>query len=157
MIQKPAMDADIIIVLIDDNEDDQELATRALKRAGVTNQVVILEDGVEALQFFGPDASAGAVPGRVYLVLLDLDMPKMGGIELLRHFRDQRSARQLQIVILTSSDEERDLVESYDLGANSYLRKPVDFVQFSELIAQLANYWLALNRPSVGWSKNRAG
>ena len=145
------IDTNIVIVLVEDNEDDQTLATRALERAGVTNQVVVLEDGVQALSFFEEAGRPGSTDSeRTYLVLLDLKLPRVGGLEVLRRLREDPRTRRIPVVVLTSSDEERDLVESYDLGANSYIRKPVDFAQFSEVIVQLGYYWLALNRPSPG-------
>ena len=145
------IDTDIVIVLVDDNEDDQALAARALERAGITNELVILQDGVQALEFFekASDPDALGAP-RNFLVLLDLNMPKVGGIEVLRALRENPKTHNLQIVVLTSSDEEHDLVTSYDLGANSFIRKPVDFAQFSEVIRHLGYYWLALNRPPPG-------
>jgi CheY-like chemotaxis protein len=145
------IDTNIVIVLVEDNEDDQALATRALERAGVTNQVVVLEDGVKALSFFEEAGRPGSADSeRTYLVLLDLKLPRMGGLQVLRRLREDPRTRRIPVVVLTSSDEERDLVESYDLGANSYIRKPVDFAQFSEVIRQLGYYWLALNRPPPG-------
>lgn len=145
------INTNIVIVLIDDNEDDRDLATRALQRAGVSNEVVLFGDGVEALRYFGgADGEGGADPERTYLVLLDLKMPKLGGLEVLRRLRADPRTRRLQVVILTSSDEEHDLIESYDLGANSYIRKPVDFAQFGEVIRSLGYYWLALNQPAPG-------
>lgn len=144
------IDSNIVIVLVDDNEDDQSLAARALHRAGLTNEVIVLSDGVEALAFFEEASRSEANANKTYLVLLDLNMPKLGGLDVLRALRDRPSTHRLQIVVLTSSDEDRDLIESYDLGANSYIRKPVDFAQFSEVIRQLGYYWLALNRPSPG-------
>jgi len=145
------IDTNIVIVLVEDNEDDQALATRALDRAGVTNKVVVLEDGVQALSFFEEAGRPGSTDSeRTYLVLLDLKLPRVGGLEVLRRLREDPRTRRIPVVILTSSDEDRDLVESYDLGANSYIRKPVDFAQFSEVIVQLGYYWLALNRPSPG-------
>jgi CheY-like chemotaxis protein len=142
------IDSTIVIVLVEDNEDDQTLAVRALQRAGVTNEVVVLEDGVKAVAFFeAAGAPAGFDPTRTYLVLLDLKLPRLGGLEVLRTLRANPLTRRLPVVVLTSSDEERDLVESYDLGANSYIRKPVDFAQFSDVISHLGYYWLALNRP----------
>jgi two-component system, response regulator len=144
------IDPTIAIVLVDDNEDDRTLTARALQRAGVTNQVIMLSDGVEALQFFDEATLAEESAKRTYVVLLDLNMPRLGGLDLLRILRQRPGTHRLQIVVLTSSDEDRDLVASYDLGANSYIRKPVDFAQFSEVIRQLGHYWLALNRPAPG-------
>jgi two-component system, response regulator len=145
-----ALDSNIVIVLVDDNEDDRMLAARALQRAGVVNDVIMLADGVEALEFFAQATKSDATAPRTYLVLLDLNMPRLGGLEVLRRLRADGATRRLQIVMLTSSDEDRDRVDSYELGANSYIRKPVDFAQFSEVMRQLGHYWLALNRPAPG-------
>jgi two-component system, response regulator len=144
------LDSNIVIVLVDDNEDDRMLAARAVQRAGVLNEVIMLADGVEALEFFARATETDATALKTYLVLLDLNMPRLGGLDVLRGLRKSPATRRLQIVVLTSSDEDRDLFDSYDLGANSYIRKPVDFGQFSEVIRQLGHYWLALNRPARG-------
>jgi DNA-binding response OmpR family regulator len=130
-----------LIALIEDNADDEALTIRALKKHGISNQIVILRDGVEALAFFlDPNQ---ALP---QLVLLDLNLPRLNGLELLQRLRAEARTQLLPIVILTSSNEERDLVDGYRLGANSYVRKPVDFVQFSEAVNQLGLYWLVLNQ-----------
>jgi CheY-like chemotaxis protein len=128
------------IALVEDNPDDEALTMRALKKNGIANEIRILRDGVEALAFLlSPD---NALP---QLVLLDLKLPRMDGLEVLKKLRSEPRTRLLPIVILTSSSEERDLVEGYRLGANSYVRKPVDFEQFSEAVRQLGLYWLVLN------------
>jgi two-component system, response regulator len=150
------IDSSVVIVLVDDNEDDQNLALKALARAGLTNEVVVLGDGLEALQYFEAAALTESEAQRTYLVLLDLNMPRLGGIEVLRRLRSAPSTHNLVIVVLTSSDEERDLLESYNVGANSYVRKPVDFVQFTAAINQLSSYWLSLNRPPPGGLTPRA-
>ena len=130
-----------LIVLVEDNPDDEALTLRALKKNGIANHVVVLRDGVEALAFLqGPDAPAP------HLVLLDLKLPRIDGLEVLRRLRGEPRTSLLPIVVLTSSNEERDLVESYRLGANSYIRKPVDFEQFTEAVRQLGLYWLVLNQ-----------
>jgi len=130
-----------LIALVEDNADDEALTIRALKKHGISNQIVILRDGVEALAFFlDPNQ---ALP---QLVLLDLNLPRLNGLELLQRLRAEARTQLLPIVILTSSNEERDLVDGYRLGANSYVRKPVDFVQFSEAVNQLGLYWLVLNQ-----------
>jgi two-component system, response regulator len=139
--------ADKTILLVEDNADDEELAIRALKKNNVTNSLVVARDGVEALDFlFGTGAHAGrdtaAVPG---LVLLDLKLPKMDGLEVLRRIRANPLTRRMPVTVLTSSKEEQDLIKSYDLGANSYIRKPVDFNQFTDAVRQLGLYWLMLN------------
>ena len=129
------------IVLIEDNPDDEALTLRALKKNAIANDVIVLRDGVEALDYLlGPD------PRAPQLVLLDLKLPRIDGLEVLRRLRSEPRAACLPIVVLTSSNEERDLVESYRLGANSYIRKPVDFEQFTEAVRQLGLYWLVLNQ-----------
>jgi len=133
------------ILLIEDNPDDELLTLRALRNNRILNEVMVAHDGQEALDyFFGKDAAAKPAPT---VVLLDLKLPKFDGLEVLRRIRaDQRTSLQ-PVVILTSSLEERDIVESYRLGANSYIRKPVDFAQFMEAIKQLWLYWLVMNEP----------
>lgn len=130
-----------VIVLIEDNPDDEALTLRALRKNAIANDVVVLRDGAEALAFLiGPAAPSP------HLVLLDLKLPKIDGLEVLRRLRQEPRTALLPIVVLTSSNEERDLVESYRLGANSYIRKPVDFEQFTEAVRQLGLYWLVLNQ-----------
>ncbi len=138
-----------IILLVEDNPDDVDLTLRALKRNNIMNEVVVAPDGVEALDYlFGTGAHAGrdtrAMP---QVVLLDLKLPKIDGLEVLRRVRSDERTKLLPIVVLTSSKEQQDLVESYSLGANSYVRKPVDFNQFVEAVRQLGLYWLVLNEP----------
>jgi CheY-like chemotaxis protein len=138
---------DKAILLVEDNADDEMLTIRALKKNNVTNELVVARDGVEALDYlFGTGAHAGRdifrLPG---LVLLDLKLPRIDGLEVLRRLRADERTRRTPVVVLTSSKEEADLVKSYDLGANSYIRKPVDFNQFSESVRQLGLYWLMLN------------
>jgi two-component system response regulator len=140
-----------VIVLVEDNPDDEVLTLRALRKNAIANQVVVLRDGAEALECLL--AADAPVPR---LVLLDLKLPRVDGLEVLQRLRSECATALLPIVILTSSDEERDLIESYRLGANSYIRKPVDFEQFTEAVRQLGLYWLGLNeaarpvRRSVG-------
>ena len=135
------------ILLVEDNADDEELTLRALARSHVGNRVVVARDGAEALAFLlgTPEAPVlGALPA---LVLLDLKLPKIDGLEVLQRLRAAPRTRRLPVVILTSSGEERDLIEAYDRGANSYVRKPVDFVQFVEAVKQLGLFWLVVNQP----------
>jgi two-component system, response regulator len=132
-----------IILLVEDNPDDVALTLHALKKSNISNQVVVAQDGKEALDYlFGGDLKALPV-----LILLDLNLPKINGIEVLQRIRADERTRLLPTVILTSSKEERDLVNGYRSGANSYIRKPVDFNQFAEAIRQLGLYWLVLNEP----------
>jgi len=128
------------ILLVEDNPDDEALALRAFKKSGIMNEIVVARDGVEALEFlFATDGPRPAV------VLLDLKLPRKNGLEVLKEIRSDERTRRLPVVILTSSSEDQDMVESYDLGANSYVRKPVDFVEFAEAVSQLGVYWLLLN------------
>mgnify|MGYP001589476577 CR=1 FL=1 len=136
------------ILLVEDNPDDVELTLRAFRQNNILNEVDVARDGQEALDYlFSEGAHAARAPGALAVVLLDLILPKIGGLEVLRRVRaDARTSAQ-PVVILTSSKEEQDLINSYRLGANSYIRKPVDFNQFIEAVRQLGLYWLALNQP----------
>lgn len=136
-----------VILLVEDNPDDEALALRALKKNHIMNQVVVARDGVEALDYlFGRGAYADRAKSRLpQVVLLDLKLPRIDGLEVLRQLRADEHTRFLPVVILTSSKEEQDLLNGYRLGANSYIRKPVDFVQFTEAVRQLGLYWLVLN------------
>jgi len=134
------------ILLVEDNPDDVALTMRALKSHNMTNDVVVAQDGVQALEYlFGAEGSAGPeeLPA---VVLLDLKLPKVNGLEVLQRIRADERTRLLPVVILTSSDEERDVIDGYRLGANSYVRKPVDFVEFTAAAKQLGLYWLLMNR-----------
>jgi two-component system, response regulator len=137
------------ILLVEDNPDDVELTKRALKIHNIANEVIVACDGVEALDYL---FATGAYAGRdmtvtPQLILLDLKLPKVDGLEVLRRLRSDERTMFLPVVILTSSKEEQDLVNGYKLHANSYIRKPVDFNQFSEAVRQLGLYWLVLNEP----------
>jgi two-component system response regulator len=136
-----------IILLVEDNADDEELTLRALKKNNIQNDVVIARDGVEALDYlFGTGAYAGRDTSNVPAVtLLDLKLPKVDGLEVLRRLRADERTKYLPVVILTSSKEEQDLLNGYKFGANSYIRKPVDFAQFTEAVRNLGLYWLLLN------------
>lgn len=136
-----------IILLAEDNPDDVKLTMRALKKANVLNEVVVAQDGTEALDYlFGTGKYAGRdVNQKPQVVLLDLKMPKVDGLEVLQRIRGDERTKLLPVVILTTSSEDKDRVSSYKLGANSYVRKPVDFNQFTEAVRQLGLYWLLLN------------
>jgi two-component system response regulator len=138
-----------VILLVEDNVDDEVLIVRALKRNNLVNTVVVARDGVEALDYlFGTGAHVGRDLGvQPGVILLDLKLPKLDGIEVLRRLRADERTRRAPVVVLTLSKEQEDLFRSYDLGANSYIRKPVDANQFAEVMRQLASYWLVLNEP----------
>ncbi len=134
------------ILLVEDNPDDEELTLRALKQYNVANEVVVARDGVEALEYLLGDGGGAGEPACLpEVVLLDIKLPKVDGLEVLRRLRGDLRTRRLPVVVLTSSAEEKDRLASYDLGANSYVRKPVDFLEFSEAVRQLGLYWLVLN------------
>ena len=135
------------ILLVEDNPDDEALTLRALKRNNILNEVIVARDGAEALDYlFARGAHSGRDTSKQpEMVLLDLKLPKVDGLEVLQQIRQDERIRRLAVVILTSSNEERDIVAGYDLGANSYIRKPVDFNQFMEAVRQLGTYWLMLN------------
>ncbi|MBV9388615.1 MAG: response regulator [Chroococcidiopsidaceae cyanobacterium CP_BM_ER_R8_30] len=138
-----------VILLVEDNPDDEALAIRALKRHHIGNEIVVAHDGVEAIDYlFGIGMyEERDVSIKPTVVLLDLKLPCIDGLEVLRHIRENESTKLLPVVVLTTSNEERDLLDSYSLGCNSYIRKPVDFLQFSEAIRQLGMYWLLMNEP----------
>ncbi len=137
-----------IILLVEDNPDDEALALRALKKCHLVDEVAVAHDGVEALDYlFCTGAHAERDTGQMpSLVLLDLKLPKIDGMEVLRRLRADDRTRHLTVVALTTSNEEQDLIDSYNLHVNSYVRKPVDFVQFTEAVAQVGLYWLVLNQ-----------
>lgn len=128
------------ILLVEDNPDDETLTLRALKKNNISNEVIVARDGAEALAYLG-DANR-ALPA---LMLLDLKLPKVDGLEVLRRVRADERTKLVPIVVLTTSQQDQDLIGSYQLGANSYVRKPVDFMQFTEAVRQLGLYWLVLN------------
>ncbi|OGQ88082.1 MAG: two-component system response regulator [Deltaproteobacteria bacterium RIFOXYD12_FULL_56_24] len=137
-----------MILLVEDNPDDEALTLRALKKNNILNKVVVARDGAEALDFlFGTGVHAGRDAALLpEVILLDLNLPKLNGLEVLKQLRNHQQTSLLPVVILTTSNEDRDKIESYRLGCNSYIRKPVDFHQFSEAIRQLGIYWLVLNQ-----------
>lgn len=137
-----------VILLVEDNASDEELTLRALKKSNIGNKVVVMRDGSAALDYlFARGAHAGRDTKEIpQVVLLDLNLPKMGGLEVLRAIRADERTKLLPVVILTSSKEDKDLVGGYELGANSYIVKPVDFTQFAEAVRQLGMYWLVLNQ-----------
>lgn len=138
-----------VILLVEDNPDDEALAIRALKRHHIGNEIVVAHDGVEALDYlFGTGIYCGRdTSNKPSVVLLDLKLPRIDGLEVLRRLREDARTRFLPVVVLTTSSEEGDVLDSYSLGCNSYIRKPVDFIQFSEAIRQLGMYWLLMNEP----------
>ena len=134
------------ILLVEDNPDDIALTMRALKSHNITNDVVVAQDGVEAIEYLFGTTTRPAPAELPAVVLLDLKLPKINGMEVLQRIRSEERTRLLPVVILTSSDEERDVIDGYSLGANSYVRKPVDFVEFTKAAQQLGLYWLLMNR-----------
>ena len=139
-----------VILLVEDNPDDEALTLRAFKKSNIIIEVVVARDGAEALDYLFAtgiyvDRNSAEMP---HLILLDLKLPRIDGLELLRRLRSDERTKLLPVVVLTSSNEERDIAESYALGANSYIRKPVDFIQFTEAVRQLGMYWLVLNESS---------
>ena len=139
------------ILLVEDNPDDEALTLRALKKNNILNEVVVARDGVEALDYlFGTGAYSGRdLSVNPPVVLLDLKLPKVDGLEVLRRVRADPRTKLLPVVMLTTSNEERDLVDAYNLGVNSYIVKPVDFERFSEAVRELGMYWVLLNQPPV--------
>ena len=140
---------DNIILLVEDNPDDVELTLRAFKKSNILNEIVAVGDAAEALDYlFATGDHEGRASSRMpQVVLLDLNLPRMGGLEVLRRIRADLRTKRLPVVILTTSNEENDIVASYDLGANSFVRKPVDFAEFTDAARQLGLYWLVLNEP----------
>ncbi len=136
------------ILLVEDNASDEELTLRALKKGNIGNEVVVARDGAAALDYlFGRGAHAGRdTRQQPQVMLLDLNLPKLGGIDVLRAIRADERTKLLPVVILTSSKEDKDLVDGYGSGANSYIVKPVDFTQFAEVVRQLGLYWLVINQ-----------
>jgi len=140
---------EVEILLVEDNPRDAEMAMRELRKRNLANKLVWVKDGAEALDFiFGPKAQRGAkLSGHPQAILLDLKLPKVDGLEVLRRLKSDSAAKTIPVVMLTSSREEQDIVRSYELGVNSYIVKPVNFDKFSAAVAQLGFYWLLLNEP----------
>ncbi len=139
-----------VILIVEDNEDDVELTLRALRDGLIGNDVIVVKDGLEALDYLIPDnknLGKNEMPRLPALILLDLSLPKVGGIEVLRQLRANAHTSNVPTVILTSSLREDDLAKSYSLGANSYVRKPINFKDFVEVVRQLGLYWLLINEP----------
>jgi two-component system response regulator len=137
------------ILLVEDSSSDEELTLRALRKSNIANRVVVTRDGAEALDYlFAQGAFADRDPRDVpQVVLLDLNLPKIGGLEVLRRIRADERTKLLPVVILTSSNEDKDLLVGYACGANSYVVKPVDFTQFADAVRQLGMFWLLINQP----------
>jgi len=143
---------EVEILLVEDNPEDAEITIRALKKVNLANRLVHVEDGQEALDFL---FSQGAFAGRVganqpRLILLDIKMPKVDGIEVLRRVKEDATTKTIPVVIMTSSAEEKDILNTYNLGVNSYVVKPVDFNQFLKAVSELGLYWLLINRSPTG-------
>jgi len=142
------MKADVrIILIVDDSPKDVELTIASLAEKNLANHIVVAEDGVEALDFLYKRGRFADETGIPAVILLDIKMPKMNGIEVLRHIRSDPKFKSLPVIMVTSSCEEKDLVESYKLGANSYVVKPVDIIQFIDAIKVLGQYWAVINQP----------
>ena len=142
------------ILLVEDNQDDVELTLRALRKENLANNIHVAHDGEEALEFLQSNGNSLACPPK--LVLLDLKLPKIDGMEVLKRLKSDPRTKNIPIVILTSSKEERDLLNGYHLGANSYIQKPVDFAQFRETVKTAGLYWLVINQPPVTNGAGRA-
>lgn len=145
------------VLLVEDNSDDVALTIRAFKKSNFPHDIVVARDGKEALDYlYGRAAAPTQEQGLPSLVLLDLQLPRTSGLEVLQRIRSDKRTHLLPVVILTTSTEERDMIEGYSLGANSYLRKPVDFTEFLEVVRRIEEYWLRLNQsPSDGPSTAR--
>jgi two-component system response regulator len=139
------------ILLVEDNPDDEHLTLRAFKKNGVLNEVVVARDGAEALEYLFGTGEPGSVPSVLpQIILLDLNLPRVGGLEVLKRIRADERTKLLSVIILTSSREEDDVIGGYSLGANAFVRKPVDFVQFTEAVKTLGLFWLLLNEVPPG-------
>jgi CheY-like chemotaxis protein len=138
------------ILIVDDSPKDVELAIEALSEANLANEVIVAEDGVEALDYLYKRGKFAGTQGFPVVILLDIKMPKMDGIEVLKHIRSDPNFKLIPVIMVTSSKEERDLVESYKLGANSYVVKPIDVIQFIDAIKIMGQYWAVINQPPPG-------
>lgn len=147
------------ILLVEDNPDDEELALRAFAKLNISNKIVVARDGVEALDYlFATGIHANTAPKTPAVILLDLKLPKVDGLQVLQKIRENEKTKILPVVILTSSSEEQDLVQGYNLGANSYVRKPVDYNEFVSAVSQLGIFWLLLNElPSTNPLRSSQG
>lgn len=143
---------EVEILLVEDNPNDAELAIRALKKHNLANKVYVVKDGVEALDFiFGTGTySHRDVNDKPKVVFLDLKLPKVDGLDVLKKIKSDERTKTIPVVVLTSSTEERDIIESYQLGVNSYIVKPIDFDKFVDAVSELGLYWLLLNQPPIG-------
>jgi two-component system response regulator len=144
------MERNHIILLVEDNPNDITLTLHAFQKSGISNTIVVVQDGEEALDYLFATGPHSGRDTRVMpeVVLLDLNLPKIDGLDVLRRMRAEESTRRVPVVVLTSSNEERDLINSYNLGANSFVRKPVSFSEFLQAASQLGLYWLVLNQPA---------
>ncbi|MEM7331040.1 MAG: response regulator [Chloroflexota bacterium] len=138
-----------LILLVEDNPDDLALTLRALKKSSIRNEVVVAKDGVEALDYLFPERNSQSFKKELpRLIVLDLKLPKVSGLEVLKRLRNDDRTKRLPVVILTTSNEKQDIIDCYDSGANSYIRKPVDFSKFYKIIHEVGSYWLSLNESS---------
>jgi two-component system, response regulator len=139
---------EIDVLLVEDNPNDVELTLRVLKKHNFANRVQVARDGVEALDFIFADSDTGALVNRLKVIMLDLKLPKISGLEVLQKLKSDPRTRSIPVVVLTSSHEDRDIEECYGLGVNSYVVKPVEFDRFAHTVAELGFYWLLVNRPN---------
>ena len=135
------------VLLVEDNPDDEALTLRALKRHNLGNSVDVVRDGAEALDYLFPGGDTLAAEDIPAVVMLDLMLPKVNGLDVLKRIREEETTKLLPVVVLTSSDEQKDMIDSYKLGANSYVRKPVEFGEFADAVSQLGLYWILYNEP----------
>lgn len=140
---------DKMILLVEDNPSDEELTLRAFRKNNIVNEIEVVRDGAEALEYLLSEAEDSKLRPLPQLILLDLKLPKIDGLEVLKRIRENERTKRLPVVVFTSSSAEEDMLRSYDLGANSYVRKPVDFENFLEATRQLGLYWLVLNEAST--------